>query len=281
MESTGEAKDEAPLEEALQVKVEVPSADRSSAAEDGPSALPRRRGDGAFRAYLAKLDFAWRSSLAALLAAILSYVWPVGLAWFTIGRGIAGIRDSLGETIAMAWTAAVGTFTVLPLVCLLSPALSSPVLTVAGVFVSTIIVMRVPWLSDGGKRMAEVMLTVPVLLVASEPETVRHLPLHPSILPSITRLRSLRTRGLQYGRHGESAILVHLLASLAIGLGSAVVIQLLPRPRLAVLTCRAQLARLEALVPQLLDAFTRAFEVRPHPNGGAWSMRWCRIRIRG
>ena len=116
--------------------------------------------------FRAKLQTALRTALAAGMAtAISQFVWKYShsLTWFSVTLAISGTRQSLGETLLAAIDFWKGAMVVLPFIYLLSLVRFYKALTLIGLFLSVVVIILYPGVTDAGKRMAAIFLTVVVL----------------------------------------------------------------------------------------------------------------------
>ena len=157
-----------------------PSGSTGTAARDShphkPTRPPRKYGSKmvgpALRHFRTKIQMAVRMALAGGMAtAIVQFVWnwAHGLSWFGVTLAISGTRKSLGETLMAAFDLWKGGLLVVPWIYLLSLVRFHTVPTVLGLFLSSVFVIWFPGVSDSGKRMATIFLTVVVLSCHQNP----------------------------------------------------------------------------------------------------------------
>lgn len=151
-----------------------PSGSTGTAARDShphkPTRPPRKYGSKiegpALMHFRSKLQMAVRTALAAgMSTAVMQFFWnwAHALTWFGVTLAIAGTRKSLGDTLMAAFDFWKGGLLVLPWIYLLSLVRFHTVLTLLGLFVSVVFIIWFPDVSDAGKRMATIFLTVVVL----------------------------------------------------------------------------------------------------------------------
>ena len=151
-----------------------PTGSTGTAARDShphkPTRPPRKYGSKmvgpALTHFRSKIQMAVRTALAAgVSTAIMQFLWnwAHALTWFGVTIAISGTRKSLGETLMAAYDFWKGGLLVLPWIYLLSLVRFHTVLTVLGLFVSVVFIIWFPGVSDAGKRMATIFLTVVVL----------------------------------------------------------------------------------------------------------------------
>jgi hypothetical protein len=111
------------------------------------------------------------ASAAGLSTAIMLYVWSWAhsLSWFGVTLAISGTRKSLGETLMAAFDFWKGGLLVLPWIYALNLVRFHAILTLLGLFVSVVFIIWFPGVSDPGKSMATIFLTVVVLTGDKDP----------------------------------------------------------------------------------------------------------------
>ncbi|GAB5035857.1 p-hydroxybenzoic acid efflux pump subunit aaeb [Nannochloropsis oceanica] len=159
--------------------LEDPSGSVSTASRDThsqkPTRPPRKHGCKRGPAYLhfrSKIEMAIRTASAAgFSTGIMLFVWSWAhsLSWFGVTLAISGTRKSLGETFMAAFDFWKGGLLVLPWIYALNVVRSHAILTLLGLFVSLIFIIWFPGVSDSGKSMATIFLTVVVLTGDKDP----------------------------------------------------------------------------------------------------------------
>lgn len=137
-------------------------------AAQGPSPLL----GAALMHFHRKLRLGFRTALAIALATTTSqffWNWAHILTWFSVTLVVSGTHESLGRTLRTAFDFWKGFTVVLPLVYLIRPNRDSTPLTITGLFFSVAFLIWLPGISDPGKRMATIFLTIVVIYCVLDP----------------------------------------------------------------------------------------------------------------